>query len=183
MKRILLVLFMAVAVGTGGFVGVVLVDPEKADAARLRNFTKTDTAVQSGDNGVNAEDARINNPDDPFSFSGVGKLHRITQVSITATIFDGDTGPGEADENELTLALDDIDTGIKLNGYTSDQTVTRTNSGAPANASQIEAALKEDDKLNASIIDAATDNNVLIIPDFVPGLDETTLTIKGKRRR
>jgi hypothetical protein len=43
---------------------------------------------------------------------GVGKIRGITQVSITATITDGDTGAGEFDEGDLTLDLDGIDTGI-----------------------------------------------------------------------
>jgi hypothetical protein len=56
------------------------------DAARLRNFTKTDTALQSGDTNVQGEVAKINVANDPFSFTRVGKIRKITQITITATI-------------------------------------------------------------------------------------------------
>jgi hypothetical protein len=43
-------------------------------------------------------------------------------VTIKATtIYDGDTGPDEGDGGDLTLALDRIDTGIKLNGFPDDK--------------------------------------------------------------
>lgn len=49
------------------------------------------------------------------------------------TLTDGNSAPGEFGENDLTLALGGIVTGIRLNGYRIGQTDTRTNSGDPAN--------------------------------------------------
>jgi len=80
---------------------------------------------------LQADVADINAANDPFSYSRVGKTRRIIQATIKATIYDGDTGPGEGDVDDLTLALDGFDTGIKLNGFPDDKTQTRTISGVP----------------------------------------------------
>jgi hypothetical protein len=161
------------------FVGNAKADVE---STALKNFTKSSTKVQSGDNDVQVEDARITAANNPYTFGKklVKKIAKIEKITITATIFDGDTGPGEFDENNLTLALDGIDTGIKLNGYRDDETDTRTNSGTPINQNAIKNALKADRKLSATIIDhvnPAGDNEVDIPANF-----ETTLTIQGKRK-
>ena len=116
---------------------IILADGEER-GTRLVNFTKTDVVTQGGDAA--------------FSFSGVGKIRRLTQVAITTTITNGETGADESNENDLALGLDRINTGIKMNGFRADQTDTRTNSGAPANAGQIVAALKEDGKLRGEIL-------------------------------
>jgi hypothetical protein len=101
-------------------------------------------------------------------------------VTIKATtIYDGDTAPGEGDVGDLTLALDRIDTGIKLNGFPDDKMETRTISGVPVNAGQIGAALKANGMLEASINDADPDDNTQTVPTNV----QAQLTIKSKRRR
>jgi hypothetical protein len=174
---------MTIVVGTISFVGLALVVPDDAEAAkkRLRNFTKTDTAIQSGNPQtlVAPHGAQINDPNDPFSYNGVGRIVRITQVSITATITNGNTGPGQDEENDLTLALDGIDTGIKLNGFRTKETDTLTISGTPINTDAIKAALKADGELQASIIDATLGTGAVNIPNT----STTTLTIKGKQKR
>lgn len=180
MKRVLAVLAAAVAVATTGLAGVSIVDPQKADAARLKSFTKTDTARQSNEFSP-ANGLHINVTSDPFTYSGVGKIRSLTELTITATLEGGGTGPGEIDEDNLTLALDGIDTGIKLNGFRNATRDTQTISGVPANARAILAALKANGKLQATIIDHTPDDNNMI---WAPGGDiDTTLTIKGKRRR
>ena len=145
---------------------------------RLRSVTERDVAVQSGATDAKAAGAAITDTADPFAFRDVGGLRRLTQVTITLTITDGDTGPGEFDEGELVLALDGVDTGIALDGFRNLQTDTRTIGGAPANAWQILAALKADGELVATVIDRdPVDDNEVTVPANV----ETKLTLKGKQ--
>lgn len=104
-------------------------------------------------------------------------LTSITNLSIALTLSDGDTGPGDFDENDLTLALDGFDTGLKLNGFTDGNTVTLTVSGAPTlNQAAILAALQSDGKLIGTIRKADTDNNVF---NSLPANTTTTLAITG----
>jgi hypothetical protein len=161
------------------FIGNAKADVE---STALKNFTQSSTKAQSGDTAVQVEDARITAANNPYTFGKklVKKIAKIEKITIRATITDGDTGPGDFDENNLTLALDGIDTGIKLNGFRSGETDTRTNTGTPINQNAIKNALKADRKLSATIIDhvnPAGNNEVDIPANF-----ETTLTIQGKRK-
>jgi len=139
-------------------------------------ITKERTVVQSGDTNIPAQNAKINATNAPFDFANPEKFTSIQNISITATIEDGDSAPGEFAENDLTLALNGIDTGIKLNGYRSDQVDTRTNAGAPANADQVLAALKADGELNATIVDHDPPGILSVPANF-----QTTLVLKGKQ--
>jgi hypothetical protein len=147
--------------------------------ARLKNFTKTSTKPQSDDTNVLAENARITAPVNSFSFNRTAKIVSINKVTITATINDGDTGLGDFDENDLVLALDGIGTGIALNGFRDNVADTRTNTGTPNHARQIRAALKQDGRLAATIIDRTPADNTLTVPANF----ESTLRINGKIRR
>src|SRR5258706_16038444 len=55
----------------------------------------------------------------PYDFTGqVNAFAAITSIdslTVTLTINDGDSAPADFDFNNLTLALDNIDTGLKLN--------------------------------------------------------------------
>ena len=146
-------------------------------AADAQSITVSDDAAQSGFSGdvfgppppaPGGATAPINNPGDPFTFTGIGTFTSIDSISITLTIFDGNTGAGEEDEGALTLALDNIDTGIALNGFLSGQEITLTISGTPMNAAVILAALQADGQLNAQIFDstgtAILDQNDLTVP-------------------
>jgi len=151
-------------------------------AAKMKNFTKSSTKPQSGVTVTpnNAAGARITAADNPYSFSNTRKIASLRRVTITATIFDGNTGSGDSDENDLFLALDGINTGIALNGFRGNETDTRTISGNPNHRSALKAALKADGQLAARIIDAdPNDPNSLGIPANF----QTTLQIKGKIRR
>jgi hypothetical protein len=156
-------------------------DEMSAEARRLKNFTKTSTKAQSGFSGFTALN---NNPpitatNNPYTFSKTGKIARLNHVTITATIFDGNTGPGEFDENNLFLALDGINTGIALNGFRGGTTDTLTISGKPNNSGAIRNALKADQQLAATIIDTDPGDNFVSIPATA----QTTLQIKGKIRK
>jgi hypothetical protein len=181
---------LAAAAGTLAAVGLlvlmlVVVDARSAEAAPPgKPFTKSSTKPQSGVDLVlgNAAGARITAATNPYSFSNTSTIASIKQVTITATILEGDTGSGQFDENDLLLALDNINTGIALNGFRTGQTDTRTISGIPNQGRALKAALKKDGKLAARIIDADPadegGNGVGIPANF-----ETTLRIKGTLTR
>jgi hypothetical protein len=181
---------LAAAAGTLAAVGLlvlmlVVVDARSAGAAPPgKKFTKSSTKPQSGVSlvGGNAAGARITAANDPYSFSNTGRIASLKQVTIKATILEGDTGSGEFDENDLFLELDNINTGIALNGFRTGQTDTRTISGVPNQGRALKAALKKDGKLAARIIDADPNdqggNGVGIPANF-----ETTLRIKGTLTR
>lgn len=157
-------------------------DGVSAAKSKRQNFVKTDTVAQSDASNDITQVAAITSEDAPFSFEKVAKMRRLERITFTATIDDGDTGPGDIDENDLTLALDGIDTGIVLNGFRNNETDTQTVSGAPINQSQILAALKADGVLAAAFVDDDVDgvngNNFL----DVPGEFNTTLALKGKQK-
>ncbi len=92
----------------------------------------------------------------PFTFNlaQVASLQSITSISITMTIFDGKTDAAGAEFNEWTLALDNIDTGIRLNGFTTGQEIRLTISGTTMQGAAILAALQADNQLNARIYDS-----------------------------
>jgi vancomycin permeability regulator SanA len=181
---------LAAAAGTLAAVGLLVlmllvVDARSAEAAPPgKNFTKSSTVPQSGAPLVlgNAAGARITAANDPYSFSNTGRIASIKQVTIKATILEGDTGSGQFDENDLLLELDNINTGIALNGFRTGQTDTRTISGIPNHGRALKVALKKDGKLAARIIDADPadqgGNGVGIPANF-----ETTLRIKGTLTR
>jgi hypothetical protein len=151
-------------------------------AAKRKNFTKSSTKPQSGVtlSPNNAAGARITAADNPYSFSNTRKIASLKRVTITATIFDGNTGSGDSDENDLFLQLDNINTGIALNGFRGNVTDTRTINGIPNHRRALKAALKADGQLAARIIDAdPNDPNSLAIPSTF----ETTLRIKGTLTR
>jgi hypothetical protein len=181
---------LAAAAGTLAAVGLlvlmlVVVDARSAGAAPPgKKFTKSSTKPQSGVSlvGGNAAGARITAANDPYSFSNTGRIASLKQVTIKATILEGDTGSGQFDENDLLLELDNINTGIALNGFRTGETDTRTISGVPNQGRALKAALKKDGKLAARIIDADPNdqggNGVGIPANF-----ETTLRIKGTLTR
>ena len=150
--------------------------------------TISSTVQQSGvrDDLGAGEAARINRIDEPFTFGASGSLFDITQITITLTVLDGDTGAGPPPDefrDTLRLFLDGIDTGILLNGLddaaNDDNPVfpgdyaagTETISGFPMNSSAILAALQMDGQLLATIYATAgdvNDGNLLTVPRFTP---------------
>ena len=101
----------------------------------------------------------------PFDFSTQTRLSDISSISITMTIIDGDTGtgPNDFDHNSWTLRLDNIDTGILLNGFSSlmdDNVGTQpgdfirlTITGTPTNVPALLGVL-QDGIVNATIFDS-----------------------------
>ena len=159
MKRALLAMILAVCLG-----GV-------AQAA----MTVTSTAVGTGvatwtDFGPMQITAA------PWSFTGYGSLTSIDQISITLTLLDGDTDSGEFDHDDLTLALDGYDTGLKLNGFSDAQTKTLTVTG-PNGSGDILNALQGDGELEGTILDAdpGSSNNWIKVLAY-----DVTLSLTGE---
>ena len=115
----------------------------------------------------------------PYTLQEVASCDSIQSISVTLTLDDGDTASGDPDEGDLTLGLDGIDTGIKLDGFPDGQQETLTiTSGSPNNAGAILDALKADNELDGSIFDADTGDNFL---DSIPAGSDTKLEIDCTR--
>ena len=112
-----------------------------------------------------------------YNFAGqnYSSLSSVDNLQVTLTAFDGDTGRGNFDFNDLTLGLDGIDTGILLNGLPNNQTVTRTFSGVPDNPEALLAAL-QDGQLVGSVFDVDNDGGDNI---GFPSNFNTTLLLGG----
>jgi hypothetical protein len=112
-----------------------------------------------------------------FDFSTQPKLCTIDRIDFTFTMEDGDTGVGEFDYNNLSLALDDVNTGIKLNGFKSGQENTLSFSLSGLNETTMNQLLSKlnDGQLLASIVDATpNDNDANLYSIF-----DTTLSLTG----
>lgn len=86
-------------------------------------------------------------------------LSDITGIEIALSLWDGDTGTGEFDKGHLTLLLDGIDIGLRLDGFGNGTTVELLLPQAVAGqaASDLYNALS-DGELLAVIADADNDN-------------------------
>ena len=98
----------------------------------------------------------------PYDFTGqTNGLNNVTSIdslTVTLTANDGDTGPGDYDFNSLTLGLDNIDTGLKLNGLLNNNLVTVTLTQlSPALQAALIAAL-QDGQLVGSVLDSTPGN-------------------------
>jgi len=117
-----------------------------------------------------------------FTGQGYGSMTAINSLTVTLELNDGNTGAGEFDENKLTLGLDGIDTGIKLNGFLGGQIITLDVTGNPALAAALLSALQADGQLVGTIIDADPTNGPQGDLLGVPRLVTTTLEIDGTVR-
>jgi hypothetical protein len=123
--------------------------------------------------------APINNPATPFTYNKNKKFVTITQVKITLSCADCDTGVGDFDRDNLSLGLDGFNTGIKLNDLlNSIVPVTQTISGTPNNAPVIVALLNQDHQLNATVIKTGGVDNSFALPATL----NTTLEVIGTAR-
>lgn len=120
----------------------------------------------------------------PYDFTGqgYGAMTAINSLTVTLELNDGNTGPGEFDENKLTLGLDGINTGIKLNGFNGGQIITLDVTGNPALAAALLSALQADGQLVGTILDADPANGPQGDLLGVPRLVTTTLEIDGTVR-
>jgi hypothetical protein len=118
------------------------------------------TPTTSGPAGALANFDYTNNANGGLVNQGVANyngLASIGSLTLTVTIRDGDSATGNFDFNNLTIGLDGIDTGIKLNGFPDGPITSLDVSGSPANAAAILAALKADGMLKLSVFDSDVD--------------------------
>jgi hypothetical protein len=161
--------------------GVAALGLMAANGASAAQITISSLVSQSGYAGADAATVPLTGVGQPYDFtsSGYASLTSLDNVTVMLTLNNGSSGVGEVDENNLTLALDGIDTGIKLNGFLANNLATLTLSGAPANAAAILAALQVDGKLVGSVFDAAPGNNGFV---GVPSVVDTSLDLTGTVR-
>ena len=156
--------------------------PVTTSAQKGPFFVRTSKKPQSGDIAIQAENAHITAPKNPFHFKktcnylfgGPGpETILINRIIITATMRDGKTASGDLDHNDLFLALDGVNTGIKLNGFRADHLDTRTVMAEGGALNRLlgrdrwvlRNQLKKDCKLKATIIDRdPADNNRVSLP-------------------
>jgi hypothetical protein len=123
-----------------------------------------------------------------YDASDVAQLDAINTISVSLILGSADTdAPGATNFDELTLGLDGIDTGLKLNGVW--QVITSpgqpdvrpplTFTGTPANVDQILAALKSDNQLVGTILDAQPDDDFITLGSTQGAFGNTTLVING----
>jgi hypothetical protein len=113
----------------------------------------------------------------PFNYTAQNylSLTSIDSLSITLKIFDGDSALGDFDFNNLILELDGVDTGIKLNGFRDNFTDELTITGSPINTAALLAALQDDGKFVAKILDLTPgDNDMSLTSSF-----QTTLVLES----
>jgi ABC-type proline/glycine betaine transport system substrate-binding protein len=178
-------LFLALTVGLALAVALSMTLAGDAEAKKKKNKPKpvdlSSTVAQSGfDSALNVagDTAPINNSATPYTYTKKKKFVSLTQVKITLTCDDCDTGAAETDENNLSLGLDSIDTGVKLNGFRDNQVDTLTISGTPNNAPAIVAAL-QDHQVNATVIKTGGGTNNLVLPATF----NTTLKLIGTAKK
>ena len=147
---------------------------------KTKHVAKTSIVDQANQEDVQAEEFQITAASAPFTFQKVKKLRKIKEIRITLSLEDADTGQGDSFENNLTLGLDGIDTGLHLNGFRDSVDDTRTISGKPDNAADLLAALKDDGAWQATIIDADPSPS-----NEVTGSsgDQATLVLKAKQKK
>ena len=118
-----------------------------------------------------------------------GQLTTVDRITITITMDDGDsagTDPKDAsdnfDFNDLTLGLDGINTGLRLNGFPSGSIFTATLTDVTPNVSAQLIAALADGTLVGSVIDADGDGVTTTNPDFIgfPRNIDTTLDLEGQ---
>ena len=165
-------------------------------AAHGASVSLTSTVASSGYNGgTTAEfpltaDNSFVKQNTPWTYAAaqVEALDAIEQISVSLILGSADSAAaGDANFDELTLALDGIDTGLKLNGAW--QVITEpgqddirpplTFTGTPLNADAILDALKGDGQLVGTILDSQPGDDFITLGSSEGGFGTTTLVING----
>ena len=150
-----------------------------AGTASAAQITISSLVPQSGFAEFTLANTPLTGASAPYDFAGMeyASLTSIDSITVTLTVQDGDTAAAELDFDNWTLALDGIDTGLKLNGFPGNvQILTQTlTQDSPANASALLAALQSDGQLIGSIIDSDPGDNSITLPFVI----DTSLDITG----
>ena len=150
-----------------------------AGSASAAQITINSVVPQSGHADLTLAATPLTDPATPYDFAGLdyASLLSIDSITVTLTVSDGDTVTGDIDFDNLTLGLDGIDTGLKLNGFPGGQQIlTQTLIyDNPADSAALLAALQSDGKLVGTIIDSDPGDNSLALPFLL----DTSLDITG----
>jgi hypothetical protein len=119
-----------------------------------------------------------------YDFAGqdYASLASIDKLTVTLSMNDGDSDVDMFDFDNLTLGLDGIDTGLKLNGFPATGILTLNIEG-PTTAAALLAALQDDGRLVGTVIDSDSDGYSQQNPmEFIgfPADIQTTLVIEGQ---
>jgi hypothetical protein len=177
----------AVALFTGGLTGT---------AAHAAPVTLTSTVAGSGYNGgtqasmpLTADNSFVKQST-PWTYDAglVDALDAIETISVSLVLGSADSAAaGNTNFDEFTLALDGIDTGLKLNGAwevitnpgQDDIRPPLTFTFTPLNTDAILAALKDDGELVGTILDSEPGDDFLTLGSSEGGFGPTTLVING----
>lgn len=100
-----------------------------------------------------------------LNFSDQEMLAPIVSIGFTMTMWDGDTALGDFDRGNLILWLDDIDTGLQLNGFPNERLSTVTNWLVLRPAVQVALlAALADGVVAADLMCLERSGNILMIP-------------------
>lgn len=134
-------------------------------ARSVSALTIVASTPQSGINQIRTSPTALTTATAPYNYTGNGGyriLSSIDSISVTLTMEDGDTALGNTDYNNLFLGLDGINTGIALNGFANNRTLTQTittNQVSQATANSLLTALKADGRLSGTVIDSDPNDN------------------------
>ena len=156
-----------------GLVGVL-----SAGHAQALSITRTGSQIDFDDFLTPGTPTTIAQLD--FSGPDLSNLLSIDSIEVTLTLQDGDTAPGNLDEDTLSLGLAGFDTGLLLNGFPNSQAFVTLTIEGPNNSSQILDSLQQNNGfLDVSIFSSGS--NFTGEGNFVESQasDELTLTLTG----
>ena len=164
MKRMILTVVVLVFIGSAAQAATTI-----QDSTRQKDYT----GYTQGGSGI-----RFTKNAWDFSGQDYMALDSIDTISIELSLYDLDTRQtsGWDDFDQITLALDGIDTGLKLNGFPNSRSYYTLNVTGTNLSDQVLGALKADGKLEGYIMDASPGENYFKSSDS----HRTELTLTGR---
>jgi hypothetical protein len=98
-----------------------------------------------------------------FSSQNYLGINSVDEISVTLTLFDGDTGMGEFDAGELMLELDNLNTGLALDGFAHNATMANYTVSGANHAVGLLSLLRQDGLLLGRVLDLSPNDNYIKI--------------------
>jgi hypothetical protein len=101
----------------------------------------------------------------PWDFTSQNYLgiNSVDEISVTLTLLDGDTDMGEFDAGELMLELDDLNTGLALDGFANNATMVNYTVSGANHAVGLLSSLQQDGLLLGRVLDLSPNDNYIKI--------------------
>jgi hypothetical protein len=101
----------------------------------------------------------------PWNFTSQNYLgiNSVDEISVTLTLLDGDTGMGEFDAGELMLELNDLNTGLALDGFANNATMVNYTVSGANHAVGLLSLLQQDGLLLGRVLDLSPNDNYIKI--------------------